>query len=71
MRGLANYYRLAYLARLSLRNLWFLWETSLLKTLAFKLRLSVNRVARRLKTGDGLGVRWRWTEGNDRLLSSI
>ncbi|WP_414017023.1 group II intron reverse transcriptase/maturase, partial [Dickeya undicola] len=40
MRGLANYYRLAYCAKFSLRKLWFLWETSLLKTLAFKLRLS-------------------------------
>lgn len=57
MRGLANYYRLAYCAKFSLRKLWFLWETSLLKTLAFKLRLSVNQVAHRLKTGNGLMVR--------------
>jgi hypothetical protein len=58
MRGLANYYRLAYFAKYSLRKLWFLWQTSLLKTLSFKLRLSVNQVARRLKTGDGLAVRF-------------
>lgn len=57
MRGLANYYRLAYCAKFSLRKLWFLWETSLLKTLAFKLRLSVNQVAHRLKTRNGLMVR--------------
>ncbi|MFJ1219371.1 reverse transcriptase domain-containing protein [Yersinia enterocolitica] len=58
MRGLANYYRLAYCAKFSLRKLWFLWETSLLKTLAFKLRLSVNQVAHRLKTRNGLVVRF-------------
>jgi RNA-directed DNA polymerase len=57
MRGLANYYRLAYCAKHSLRKLWFLWQTSLLKTLCFKLRLSVSQVARRLKTGNGLAVR--------------
>ncbi|EBT7096799.1 hypothetical protein CPV60_02705 [Salmonella enterica] len=57
MRGLANYYRLAYCVKFSLRKLWFLWETSLLKTLAFKLRLSVNQVAHRLKTRNGLVVR--------------
>jgi group II intron reverse transcriptase/maturase len=56
MRGLANYYRLAYCAKHSLRKLWFLWKLSLLKTLAFKLRLSVNQVAYRLKTEDGLAV---------------
>lgn len=65
MRGLANYYRLAYCAKLSLRKLWFLWETSLLKTLAFKLRLSVNQVARRLKTGNGLAVRFK-VDGKER-----
>ena len=58
MRGLANYYRLAYIAKHSLRKLWFLWQTSLLKTLSCKLRLSVNQVARRLRTGDGLAVRF-------------
>lgn len=57
MRGLANYYRLAYCAKFSLRKLWFLWETSLLKTLAFKHRCSVNKVVRRLKTENGLAVR--------------
>lgn len=42
MRELANNYRLVYCAKFSLRKLWFLWETSLLKTLAFKLHLSVS-----------------------------
>lgn len=65
MRGLANYYRLAYVAKFSLRKLWFLWETSLLKTLAFKLRLSVNQVAHRLKTRDGLAVCFK-VDGKER-----
>lgn len=65
MRGLANYYRLAYCAKFSLRKLWFLWQTSLLKTLAFKLRLSVNQVAHRLKTGNGLAVRFK-VDGKER-----
>jgi RNA-directed DNA polymerase len=58
MRGFANYYRLAYCAKYSLRKLWFLWSISLLKTLSFKLRRSVNQVARHLKTGKGLAVRF-------------
>jgi len=65
MRGIANYYRLAYVAKFSLRKLWFLWETSLLKTLAFKLRLSVNQAAHRLKTRDGLAVRFK-VDGKER-----
>lgn len=65
MRGIANYYRLAHCAKFSLRKLWFLWETSLLKTLAFKLRLSVNQIARRLKTKDGLAVRFN-ADGKER-----
>jgi len=56
MRGIANDYRLAYCSKFHLRKLWLLWETRLLKTLAFKLHLSVNQVARRLKTRDGLAV---------------
>jgi RNA-directed DNA polymerase len=68
MRGLANYYRLAYFAKHSLRKLWFVWQTSLLKTLSFKLRLSVNQVARRLKTGDGLAVRFT-VDGKERVVA--
>lgn len=57
MRGLANYYRLAYCAKFSLRKLWFLWQTSLLKTLSCKFRRSVNQMAQRLRMGDRLAVR--------------
>jgi RNA-directed DNA polymerase len=57
MRGLANYYRLANCAKYSLRKLHFLWQTSLLKTLSFKLRRSVNQVAHHLKIGGRLAVR--------------
>ena len=67
MRGLANFYRLAYFAKYSLRKLWFLWQTSLLKTLSFKLRLSVNQVARRLRTGNGLAVRFT-VDGKERVV---
>lgn len=67
MRGLANYYRLGYCAKYSLRKLWFLWETSLLKTLSFKLRLSVNQVANRLKIGNGLAVRLT-VDGKERVV---
>ena len=56
MRRLANYYRLAYCAKFSLRKLHFLWQTSLLKTLSFKLRRSVNQVAHHLRIGDTLAV---------------
>lgn len=58
MRGLANYYRMAYCAKHSLRKLCFLWQTSLLKTLSFKLRLPVNQVAHRLRAENGLAVRF-------------
>ena len=51
MRGLANYYQLANCAKYSLRKLHFLWQASLLKTLSFKLRRSVNQVAHHLKIG--------------------
>jgi AI2M/AI1M-like HNH endonuclease/type II intron maturase len=65
MRGLANYYRLAYCAKGSLRKLCFLWQKSLLKTLSFKLRLSVNQVANQLSTGNGLAVRFT-VDGKER-----
>ena len=57
MRGLANYYRLAYCAKFSLRKLHLLWQTSLLKTLACKLRRSVNQVAQHLKVDGRLAYR--------------
>lgn len=67
MRGLTNYYRLAYIAKFSLRKLHFLWQTSLLKTLSFKLRLSVNQVARQLRIRDGLAVRFQ-VNGKERVV---
>ena len=68
MRGLANYYRLAFCAKHSLRKLCFLWQTSLLKTLALKHRVSVAKVVRRLRTGDGLAVRFT-ADGTRRTVS--
>jgi len=68
MRGLANYYRLAYCAKFSLRKLHFLWQTSLLRTLSLKLRRSVNQVARHLKIGDRLAVRVKAEDGKGRLI---
>jgi RNA-directed DNA polymerase len=59
MRGIANYYRLAYVVKYSLRKLHFLWQTSLLKTLSFKLRLSVNQVVGRLRDENGLAARFK------------
>jgi RNA-directed DNA polymerase len=68
MRGLANYYRLAYCAKFSLRKLHFLWETSLLKTLSFKLRRSVNQVAHHLKIEGRLAVRVKVEGRKERLV---
>jgi RNA-directed DNA polymerase len=68
MRGLANYYRLAFCAKYSLRKLHLLWQTSLLKTLSLKLRRSVNQVARHLKIGDRLAVRVKVEDGKGRLV---
>ena len=45
-RGIANYYRLAYNMH-TLQRLKWVMETSLLKTLASKLRLSMNQVVRK------------------------
>jgi group II intron reverse transcriptase/maturase len=53
-RGLANYYALAIGAKATMHKLEWLWETSLLKTLANKHKTSVNKVAKKLKTDDGL-----------------
>ena len=68
MRGLANYYRLAFCAKYSLRKLHLLWQTSLLKTLSLKLRRSVNQVARHLKIGDRLAVRVKAEGHKERLI---
>src|SRR5579863_879059 len=68
MRGLANYYRLANCAKYSLRKLHFLWQTSLLKTLSFKLRRSVNQVAYQLRIGGRLAIRVKVEGRKERLV---
>lgn len=54
LRGLANYYALAPSAKKTLHKLEWIWQTSLLKTLANKHKTSVNKVAKRLRTEEGL-----------------
>ncbi|PHM24327.1 reverse transcriptase domain-containing protein [Xenorhabdus budapestensis] len=49
MRGLANYYSLALDMKYKFSKLYFIWQTSLLKTLANKRRSSVNKVAKKLR----------------------
>jgi RNA-directed DNA polymerase len=49
MRGIANYYALATNAKSSLGKLYFLWEGSLLKTLAAKRQTSLVQVKQSLK----------------------
>lgn len=54
LRGLANYYALAPSVKKTLHKLEWIWQTSLLKTLANKHKTSVNQIAKRLKSDDGL-----------------
>jgi hypothetical protein len=54
LQGLANYYALAPSVKKALHKLEWIWQTSLLKTLANKHKTSVNKIAQRLKTDDGL-----------------
>ncbi len=54
LRGLANYYALAPSVKKTLHKLEWIWQTSLLKTLANKHKTSVNKIAKRLRTDDGL-----------------
>src|SRR6266568_2098437 len=53
-RGLTNYYALATGVKKTLHKLEWLWQTSLLKTLANKHKTGVNKIVKRLKTQDGL-----------------
>jgi RNA-directed DNA polymerase len=57
MRGIANYYALAYNAKGSLSKLYFLWETSLLKTLAAKRQTSIVKVKQSLKHNGSYALR--------------
>lgn len=49
LRGLANYYTLAYSVRSRLNKLHFMWQASLFKTLADKRKSTVTKVANSLK----------------------
>lgn len=51
MRGFANFYSLAYDVKSKLNSLYFLWKGSLLKTFANKHKVSVSKVASRLRLG--------------------
>jgi Type II intron maturase len=53
-RGLANYYALATGVKKTLHKLEWIWQTSLLKTLANKHKTGVNKIVKRLKTQEGL-----------------
>ena len=54
LRGLANYYALAPSVKKTLHKLEWIWQTSLLKTLANKHKTGVNKIAKRLRTENGL-----------------
>jgi Type II intron maturase len=53
-RGLANYYALATGVKKTLHKLEWIWQTSLLKTLANKHKTGVNKMVKQLKTQEGL-----------------
>jgi hypothetical protein len=53
LRGLANYYALAYSVKREMNRLEYIWQISLFKTLAAKYQISVKKIAKRLKTEDG------------------
>lgn len=53
LRGLANYYALAFNVKTVMHKLAQVWRVSLLKTLANKHKTSVNKIAKQLKTDDG------------------
>ncbi len=68
MRGLANYYCLADDVKTKLNKLYFLWQTSLLKTLAAKHKTTVKAIAGRLKRDDHYAIRYV-VNGADKFLS--
>jgi RNA-directed DNA polymerase len=53
LRGLANYYALAYSVKSRLNKLYRIWQVSLFKTLANKRKSSVNKVAKSLRLAEG------------------
>src|SRR6266699_2286405 len=56
LRGLANYYALAFSVKTVLHKLAQVWQVSLFKTLANKHKTSVNKIAKQLKTDDGYAL---------------
>jgi group II intron reverse transcriptase/maturase len=53
LRGLMNYYALAFNVKTHMHKLHYIWERSLLKTLANKHKTSINKIVKRLKTEEG------------------
>jgi hypothetical protein len=58
-RGLANYYALAYDTKQKLSRLQFIWEGSLLRTLADKHKTSVKEQIQRLRHHGNMVVKYR------------
>jgi hypothetical protein len=56
LRGLMNYYVLAFNVKTHMHKLHYIWLRSLLKTLASKHKTSINQIIKRLKTEDGLAL---------------
>ena len=54
LRGLVNYYALAFNVKTHMSKLYYIWKRSLLKTLANKHKTSTNKFIKRLKTEEGL-----------------
>jgi group II intron reverse transcriptase/maturase len=54
LRGLMNFYALAFNVKTHMHKLHYIWERSLLKTLANKHKTSMNNIIKRLKTEEGL-----------------
>jgi hypothetical protein len=63
MRGFAHYYSLAQCAKLELHKLYFIWQTSLFKTLAWKHRTSVTKIAKQLRGKRGYEYKLKTTKG--------
>ena len=59
MRGFANYYKLAYDAKMANMNkLYYMWRGSLLASLASKHSSSISKEYAKLKRGEGLSLRY-------------
>ena len=54
LRGLVNYYGLAFNVKTHMNKLHYIWKRSLLKTLANKHKASTTKIIKRLKTEEGL-----------------